>query len=215
MTVRQNESNRRQWVLAALADYEGRLMRYARRMLRDEEGAKDAVQHTFLRLCDETADSLDGRLAAWLFTVCRNKAVDLAKAAGRTEPLDAGRNGHGQGDREPLCPEPLGREPDPAEAAESGELCRLLRRLVDDLPDNQREAIDLWAEGFSHREIGTITGHDEGNVRITVHRALTKLRNHASVRRWLRDPDTSARRGSPTPPKPPTEGLPSQVGYGL
>lgn len=188
MTAGKNQPlNRRQWVLAALADYEGRLTRYARRMLRDDEAARDAVQHTFLQLCDQRPETLARPLAAWLFTVCRNKALDLAKNAGRVESLDAVRplNGHATESECGYSAGLVGREPDPADVAETGELCKLLKSLVEGLPDNQREAVDLWCEGFSHRQIGEITSRSEGNVRLLVHRALTRLRSHASVRRWL------------------------------
>ena len=71
------EHNHRQWVLAVLNRYERRLMRFAARLLHDQDAARDAVQHTFLRLCDQQPADLDDRLALWLFTVCRNKAMDL------------------------------------------------------------------------------------------------------------------------------------------
>ena len=183
--------NRRQWVLAALAEYEARLTRYAMRLLRDEQAAQDAVQHAFLRLCDETPEGLNGRLAPWLFKVCRNKAIDLARAKGKLESLDAlaHTNGHAEHDQNglPLACGFASREPDPADLAESGELNELLRQLIDALPESQREALDLWAEGFSHRQIGEITNKSEGNVRILVHRALTKLRSQPQAKSWLDD----------------------------
>jgi RNA polymerase sigma-70 factor (ECF subfamily) len=171
--------DRRQWVLAAVAEHEGRLVRYALRLVRDEEAARDAVQHAFLRLCDQRPETLRGGVAPWLFTVCRNKALDLAKAAARAESLDAPchRNGHAEEDETPSYAAALiGREPDPADAAESGELIAILRRLVDELPAAQREMIDLWAEGFSGPEISQITGKSEGNVRVLIHRGVTRLR---------------------------------------
>ena len=69
-----------------------------------------------------------------------------------------------------------GREPDPAELAERQDLCGELARLVAQLPASQREAIDLWCEGFSYREISQIAGQSEGNVRVLVHRAIKQLR---------------------------------------
>jgi len=78
---------RRDWVLSALDEYEGPLLRYARRLTGELDLARDVVQHAFLRLCDQEPLRLDGRLAAWLYTVCRNRAIDLKRRDGRLEPL--------------------------------------------------------------------------------------------------------------------------------
>jgi RNA polymerase sigma-70 factor (ECF subfamily) len=166
--------DRRQWVLAVLQQYEARLTRYAVRLLGDEHAARDVVQDALLRLCDESPEGLQGRVAQWLFTVCRNRAVDVLRARQRTTSL-----GPGDARASPS------RAPDPALLAEQHDLCARLSRLVAELPPSQREAVDLWTEGFSYRQIAEITGHGEGNVRVRVHRALTSLRRHPLVRRWL------------------------------
>src|SRR4051812_47542733 len=70
---------RREWVLAALDQYEGRLLSYAQRLLGDPDQARDVVQFTFLRLCDQSPEEIDDRLAQWLYTVCRNRALDLLR----------------------------------------------------------------------------------------------------------------------------------------
>ena len=165
------EHNHRQWVLAVLNRYERRLMRFAARLLHDEDAACDAVQHTFLRLCDQQPADLDDRLALWLFTVCRNKATDLLRKQGRTESLSE-QSGSGVS----------GREPDPADVVERGDLHTLLRELVDELPESQREVIELWLQGFSHREIAQITDRRESYVRLLNHRGLKWLRERPEVR---------------------------------
>jgi RNA polymerase sigma factor (sigma-70 family) len=172
--------DRRQWVLAALDQYEGRLTRYAARLLRDEHAARDAVQHTFLRLCDRPPEAAGQRLACWLFTVCRNKALDLIRKNGRMESLAPA----GSADL-------AGRDDDPAERAERAELYVQLRTLVEQLPANQREVIDLWTQGFTYREIAEISGRREGNIRVLVHRALVRLREHPRTRQWLAEEQDS------------------------
>jgi RNA polymerase sigma factor (sigma-70 family) len=52
---------------------------------------------------------------------------------------------------------------------------------VAQLPPSQREAIDLWCEGFSYREISRIAGQSEGNVRVLVHRAIKQLKEFFKV----------------------------------
>ncbi|HVW37914.1 MAG TPA: sigma factor, partial [Pirellulales bacterium] len=59
------------WLRSVVARYEGPLVRYAARITGDAERARDVVQDTFLRLCEQDRAELDGRLAQWLYTVCR------------------------------------------------------------------------------------------------------------------------------------------------
>jgi RNA polymerase sigma-70 factor (ECF subfamily) len=162
--------SRRQWVLAAVERHELPLVRYASRLLGEEESAREAVQHAFLQLCQESPEGLEGRVAQWLFAVCRNKALDLLR----------GRLKRSRADEAELAGRP-GREPDPAALAEQQDLAAQLNRLVAQLPQGQREAIDLWSEGFSYRQIAEITGQGEGNIRVLVHRGLKRLRQQCKV----------------------------------
>jgi RNA polymerase sigma factor (sigma-70 family) len=169
------------WVLEAVDLYELPLQRYARRLVGDFDLAADAVQHAFLKLCEQSQATLDGRVAPWLFRVCRNKALDHLRHADRQQPL---------GDAAEAAATHLQQGAaanDPAEAAEARDLAGQIRTLVKDLPGPQREAIDLWCEGFTHKEIAGITERTEGHIRVLVHRGLTALRQHPLVQRLLSD----------------------------
>ena len=165
-----NPGARRQWVLAVLDRYEAPLLRYAVSIVGDGDSAREAVQHAFLQLCEQASNELHGREAPWLFRVCRNKALDLVRLRRR-------HTGDGETDLATLA----GREPDPAEAFERQDLCGELGRLLADLPCNQREAIHLWCDGFSYREIAKIAAVSEGNVRVLVHRGITRLKERMGV----------------------------------
>lgn len=187
--------DRREWVLAALDHYEGRLLRYAQRLLGDLDQARDVVQFVFLRLCDQSPDEIDDRLAQWLYTVCRNRALDLLRSNGHVGwamPTTDQTGGHSP---------PYSREVDPADTAEQVELHALLRTLIEELPSNQREALDLWSDGFSYQQIAAIIDRQEGHVRVLVHRGLKALREHPQVRALTdddeRSSDTDAKRLSP------------------
>lgn len=162
---------KRVWVLAALEEFELRLVRYALRLLGDESSARDAVQHAFLRLCSESPDDHQRGLAAWLYAVVRNRSIDLLRERGRAHVLDD------------LCQcerfDPP--EDDPALIAEREDLLALVRRLLDDLPPVQAEAVVLWSEGMAYAEIAEITGKSEGSLRVLVHRALAWLKQHPAV----------------------------------
>jgi RNA polymerase sigma factor (sigma-70 family) len=177
----------RDWVLAVLDQYELRLARYAGRLMGDEDAARDVVQHAFLKLCDESPESVGQRVAAWLFTVCHNRAMDLRRQSARFEPLleddhaassPTATNGHAA----------FSREADPATAAETKDASAVLQRVLAGLPCKQRSVIDLWSEGFGYREISQITGQSENYVRVLAHRALTQIRRHPLTRSLLSEP---------------------------
>jgi RNA polymerase sigma-70 factor (ECF subfamily) len=177
MATQTTPGQKRDWVLAALERYELPLIRFVRRLLGDEDTARDVVQHAFLRLCDQSPEKLQDRVGAWLFTVCRNRAVDWARSQRRIASLD------GQD-----LPERAGQEVDPALAAERHDLFRRLNQVVAQLPYNQREAVTLWTEGLSYREIAGILDTSEGNVRVLVHRAFKTVRQHPLARQLLGGP---------------------------
>ncbi len=170
----EGSGNRHRWVLETLERYEGRLLRFATRLMGDEDAARDAVQHAFLQLCDPAAQPRRKDVGPWLFAVCRNYAVDALR---KRKTMSA--DNHAEIDD---C---RGQEPDPAVAAEQTDLYRSINRLVDRLPMPHREAITLWCEGFDYRQIAKMTGTAEVNVRVRVHRGLKQLREHPLVRQLL------------------------------
>lgn len=170
-----------QWILEAVDTHELPLLRYARRLLGDLDLARDAVQHAFVQLCEQRHDQLAGRVAPWLYRVCRNKALDHLRRAGRERAVIDDETGApssvpAQADH---------REVDPASSAERRDLTSHVRAVLQLLPAPQRETIDLWCEGLTYREIAEITGRQEGHVRVLAHRGLSALRSHPLVRTML------------------------------
>ncbi|MEC9093933.1 MAG: sigma-70 family RNA polymerase sigma factor [Planctomycetota bacterium] len=175
MTTKSNDENHRQWVMETLQQYERQLLRYATRLLGgDEEGAQDIVQHAFLKLCQQDQNEISGRIAPWLYLVCRNKVLDQIRKQKRMEPTNP--------DRERSIE---GRETDPSQSAEKQDFVSLLRRLIGQLPDNQREVIDLWSHGLPYSEIASVIKKNESTVRVQVHRAIQKLKQHPTIVQWL------------------------------
>ena len=170
----------RAWVLSALEQYEQRLVRFAVRLVRDEEAARDVVQHAFMQLCRQSADKreeleTDEAVGRWLFSVVRCRTIDLFRKQQR-EPTVNG---------EPAV-EMLADAASPARMLEQKELGKMLLALVDLLPPAQRESVLLWADGWTAKEIGGITERAPATVRVHLHKAFAALRDHPKVRR-LRD----------------------------
>ena len=82
-----DETRQAEWVRAAVDRYAGSLTRYAVLITGDLEQARDVVQDTFVRLCAEKPGTVNAHLAQWLFTVCRNRALDVQRKESRMEPL--------------------------------------------------------------------------------------------------------------------------------
>lgn len=155
------------WIRSALEQYEEPLVGFATRLLGgDVESARDVVQDTFLRLCDQDQAEIEQRLKPWLYTVCRNRAMDVMKKERRMTPLEISTT-----DSQPAP------ELDPALSAESGESRTKVLDFLDDLPADQRDVIRLkFQESFSYGQIAEITGHSVGNVGYLLHVGLKRLR---------------------------------------
>ncbi len=78
------------WVRSLLERHEGPLVRFAARITGDAERARDVVQEVFLRLCGQDPAALDGHAAAWLYTACRNRAVDVRRKERRMNSVSDG-----------------------------------------------------------------------------------------------------------------------------
>jgi RNA polymerase sigma-70 factor (ECF subfamily) len=162
-----------EWVRAAVSQFEGPLTLYASRLLGDADGARDVVQETFLRLCGQDRAAVDPHLAEWLFTVCRNRALDVLRKEGRMTRLSD--------DQMHVRPS---NDPDPAVMLERRESASNIMRLLDGLPVNQREVIRLkFQNGFSYKEISRISGHSVSNVGFLIHTGLKTIRGQLAVGR--------------------------------
>jgi RNA polymerase sigma factor (sigma-70 family) len=158
--------NKADWVHAALRQYEGPLTRYAAQITGDVERARDVVQDTFLKLCAEEPEKLAGRVPEWLYTVCRNRALDVQRKERRMTTLDNAA-------METIA----SREPAPDAAAETRDSAGQVRRMLAALPPNQQEVVRLkFQNGLSYQEISRVTSLTVTNVGFLLHTALKTIR---------------------------------------
>ena len=115
-----------------LLDYEQALVRYAFGITGDLDTARDVVQDAFLKLCRANRAKVRDHMPAWLYRVCRNRALDVRKKEGRNQPLH----------EEQLTRLP-GEAPGPSAQAEREENHRLVLAVLNELPADQREACRL------------------------------------------------------------------------
>ena len=189
--------------LAALLDrYERPLVRYAQSVVGDLESARDVVQDTFIRLAHEMSKARtipspaepaspaddaaeptpppgpwteDAKhVEAWLFTVCRHRAIDHQRKFSRIVAM-------------PLPEDRADPEPSPAAQAESRDTEQSLLGLLVHLSPNQQEVIRLkFQNDLSYKEIADLTQLSVTNVGFLLHTGLKKLRALA-----LEQPDFS------------------------
>ncbi len=160
------------WVGSVLGRYERRLVRYAARITGDVERARDVVQDTFLRLLRTDRSPDDNHLAQWLFTVCRNRALDVVRKDKRMRTLSETRR-----DAQ------VSTDPAPPAVADQRETLRRLGRILASLPPRQQEVIRLkFQEDFSYRQIAAITGLSVSNVGFLIHTAIRTMRDRLGAR---------------------------------
>jgi RNA polymerase sigma-70 factor (ECF subfamily) len=153
--------------LAELYDrYGGIAFGLARRILRDDSLAEDAVQEAFLTVWRTAVRFVPERAKAstWLLTLVHRRAVDLVRREDRrrAEPLDA-------------AAEPAG------ESTHDVAWLRFERERVQDalaqLPDPQREAIELaYYGGFTQSELAERLGQPVGTIKSRMFTGLARLR---------------------------------------
>jgi RNA polymerase sigma-70 factor (ECF subfamily) len=131
------------------------------------------VQEIFLRLWrkPESYTATRGKFATWLTSVTRNRAVDEVRSRGR-------RYRH-----ETASPEEQERElpgpetDDPALTAELSDQRRLILTALSQLPQEQRQTIELaYFGGLTQQEISERLNQPLGTVKTRIRLGMQKLR---------------------------------------
>lgn len=152
--------------LATLQRYERPLIRYAHGFTGNVEDARDVVQDVFVKLSQNLPTLDHEKLAPWLFTVCRNRALDHQRKHQRlvvmeTETLDLEASA----------------DPAPNDAMEKRETAATLRDLIETLPARQRDAVRLkFIAGLDYQQISAAMQTSIGNVGYLIHHGVSALK---------------------------------------
>ena len=165
-------SKSRGWILDIIEQHERSLMRYALHFIHDHETARDIVQDTFLQLCRQKDDQVRSKLPAWLFTACRNRAIDVGRKEKRMKTST-----------DELPTDKLDPSPSPAAVAESKDAFETVLNQVVQLPEREQELLQLKFEaGLSYQQMADVTGLSRTNVGFLLHKAVSTLRERTSSR---------------------------------
>lgn len=149
-----------------LQRFEIPLLQYAARIIGDREKARDVVQETFIKFQRNGALDRGGEPATWLFTVCRNGALNICRKEKRMMYLD-----------EEAIESEEDQQPMPYERIEEEEAAGFLTRIIATLPARQQEVLRLkFQNELSYQQIADITKTTANSVGVLIHTALKTLR---------------------------------------
>lgn len=160
------KSDQQLWIETLVGRYEKPLCQYAYRITGNPDMARDAVQETFLRLCRQERDSMEGREAPWLFKVCRTRALDLLRKEAPMRNFEEG-----------AAAQLATPDQSPDQVAQQTDSAVELRAAISKLPPQQQEVIRLkFFHHLSYKEIAGVTNLKSGYVGYLLHTGLQELR---------------------------------------
>lgn len=143
-----------------------RIKAFLMKMGSSEAQAEDVMQDAMAQVWRK-AGQFDPSIATastWIFTIVRNKRVDVIRKERRPEPEELSWG-----------PE---EEADPAEQTAAAQEQELLRKAVRNLPKGQREIVEKAYFGdMSHSEIAEVTGLPLGTIKSRIRLGLERLRH--------------------------------------
>ena len=157
--------------------YTSLLYPVALRVVGNQTDAEDAVQRCWVQAW-QTAASYDpqrGPVAAWLLTMVRSRALDLARSTvSRRRAEDAAEQ------------EPQDSPPDPSDSAERHALRESIARAMRELSTDQRQVLEIaYFEGLSQSEVATRLGAPLGTVKSWTRQGLERLRELLPKQEWV------------------------------
>ncbi|MDO6434245.1 RNA polymerase sigma factor [Flavitalea sp. BT771] len=144
-----------------VTNYADNVYRFILKNLRHEEDARDVVQTAFEKLWKCRGDVETGKSKSYLFTIAYHQMIDHIRKIKRVQLRDEFRE-----------EAKIGHSP-------AQDLKKVLERALARLNETQRSLVLLKDyEGYSYEEIGQITGLNESQVKVYLHRARIQLKNY-------------------------------------
>ena len=146
----------------------GRCYALAMRILRDPQAAEDICEDVYLQVWRQAArfDPARGNVLAWLFTICRSRALDYLRRRKVEEPRD---------DVETLLA--FDEAPDPFDLVDGLDATSRIGEALGRLSGAQRQVIGLaFYRGMTQQEIAAHLDMPLGTVKTNTRRAIAALR---------------------------------------
>ena len=141
--------------------YADNVYRFILKNLRHEEDARDVVQGAFEKMWVNRAQVDNERCKSYLFTVAYHQMIDHIRKNKRISLKEEFT------------------EQERGVSTVQGNTRRILEEALSRLSETQRSLVMLKDyEGYSYAEIGEITGLNESQVKVYLHRARLQLREY-------------------------------------
>jgi RNA polymerase sigma-70 factor (ECF subfamily) len=153
--------------------YETKLMRYARKFLRDPDDAKDIVQEVFIKAY-ENIQSFDAtrRFSPWIYRIAHNEFVNAIKKRARGPVLGI--------DLDVVFPHLAAAETADDTALER-DTKEILEQCLDELDPKYREPLVLYYfEGLSYKDMADILHIPMSTVGVRLARGKSQLQKIAA-----------------------------------
>ena len=144
------------------------IFRTALRIVLNREEAEDIVQDCLVKIWHQAQNGERIlNLESYALTMARNLALDR-KALARNRVISLDEEVHDQEDEHQLTPD---------QQLIASERTSLIKSIIDSMPEKLRTIMQLRdIEGKSYREISTIMGITEADVKVTLFRARKQVR---------------------------------------
>ena len=140
--------------------YADNVYRFILKNLRHEEDSRDVVQTAFEKMWVNRAEVDNAKCKSYLFTVAYHQMIDHLRKSKRISLRDEFKDDMRVTDR------PVSNTK------------KILEEALSRLSETQRSLVLLKDyEGYSYEEIGKITGLNESQVKVYLHRARIQLKN--------------------------------------
>ena len=140
----------------------------ALRITMNAADAEDVVQETMMKVWNrrDQWNQIES-IEAFCLTICRNVSLDkVRRMDNQTQSLDAAYD-----------PKDQGVASNPEEQAIQSDRVRLVRQMINQLPEKQRSCMQLRdMEGKSYKDIATILDITEEQVKVNIFRARQTIR---------------------------------------
>lgn len=142
-----------------------RIYPMAARMLRDDEGASDAVQEIMIKLWNKRRQlKQHPNVAGFVFLTARNYCLDQIKFKKSQQ-------------KENYCLDEIAETYADPGSSEFKEVFMIVQQIMNELPENQKEVILLRdIDGFEFDEIVSLTNLKIEHIRVLLSRARKQIR---------------------------------------
>ena len=147
------------------------LFSIACRMLGNMSDAEEVIQDVFVQIWTKAGmfDAAKGQPFHWVLALTRNRCIDGLRARQRRSRVMV------DSDDETVLELPV--EAAPGETPLAGSDIAAIQAVVNDLPKEQRQAIEMaFFRGFTHEEIAESLNEPLGTIKARIRRGMLKLR---------------------------------------